>query len=116
MAPSNLIVQSQLTSKYKAAAIFLDKCESRSKREVYIKNLQSHLEKFNLTVDIFGKCGPKTCRRRTMGNCFWRLKHQYYFYLAMEDSIAADYITRDVLYAYQNYAVPVVFGGASYAE
>ncbi|KAL0829913.1 hypothetical protein ABMA28_003387 [Loxostege sticticalis] len=114
MKPIDLHLKSQLSSKSKAAAIFLDKCKSRSKREDYIRNLQKYLSKYNLVIDIFGECGTKKCKRKSMNNCFWRLKHQYYFYLAFEDSFAVDYVTKEVLYGYENFAVPVVYGGANY--
>lgn len=38
----------------------------------------------------------------------------YYFYLAFEDSMSVDYITQAVLNAYDNYAVPIVYGGVHY--
>ncbi|XP_028169491.1 alpha-(1,3)-fucosyltransferase C-like [Ostrinia furnacalis] len=116
MTPIDLHLKSQLSSKTKAAAIFLDKCKSRSKREDYIKNLQKHLHKYDLHVDIFGECGTKRCKRKTMSNCLWRLKHQYYFYLAFEDSFAPEYVTKEVLYGYENNAVPIVYGGADYPK
>ncbi|KAL4713508.1 hypothetical protein ACJJTC_010493 [Scirpophaga incertulas] len=107
-------LKSQLSSKSKAAAIFLNECRSRSNRENYIRNLSKELSKYKLAVDIFGNCGTKKCKKKTMAGCFWRLKHQYYFYLAMEDSFSRDYVTREVFYAYDNYAVPIVYGGAEY--
>lgn len=51
-----------------------------------------------------------------MQPCHWRIRKNYYFYLAFEDSISADYITTEVLYAYDNNAVPIVYGGATYEE
>ncbi|XP_026751782.2 alpha-(1,3)-fucosyltransferase C-like [Galleria mellonella] len=114
MTPINNQIKMQLYMKSKAAAIFLNKCESRSRRELFLKNLQYHLSKYNLTIDIFGECGSKRCKRNTMTPCYYRLRRNYFFYLAFEDSLDADYITRDILYAYKNNAVPIVLGGAQY--
>ncbi|CAH2087887.1 unnamed protein product [Euphydryas editha] len=114
MKPIDASLKSQFVTKSKAAVIFLDKCKSRSKREVLIQNLQLNLAKYNLNVDVFGVCGPKQCKRKTMNPCFWRLRKNYYFYLAFEDSFSYDYITEIVLYGYNNNAVPIVYGGAMY--
>ncbi|XP_059060995.1 alpha-(1,3)-fucosyltransferase C-like [Achroia grisella] len=116
MTPINNQLRMQLDTKFKAAAIFLDKCESRSKRELFLKKLQYHLSKYNLTVDVFGECGSMRCKRNTMTPCYYRLRKNYFFYLALEDSIAIDYITKDILNAYKNNAVPIVFGGAYYEQ
>lgn len=114
MKPIDASLKSQFVTKSRAAVIFLDKCESRSKREVLLHDLQMKLAKYNLGVDVFGACGPKQCKRKTMNPCFWRLRKNYYFYLAFEDSFSYDYITDIVLYGYNNNAVPIVYGGAMY--
>ncbi|CAG4976310.1 unnamed protein product [Colias eurytheme] len=116
MKPIDAKLKSQLQTKSKAAVIFLDECHSRSKREILVKELQKELSRFNLTVDVFGACSVKQCRRKTMHGCFWRVKKTYYFYLALEDSLSPDYITDIVLYAYNNNAVPIVYGGANYVR
>ncbi|XP_050682730.1 alpha-(1,3)-fucosyltransferase C-like [Leptidea sinapis] len=114
MKPIDAKTKSLFVNKSKAAAIFLDKCHSTSKREVLLDRLQKELSKFNHSVDIYGDCGDKKCKRRTMNPCFWKLKRTYYFYLAFEDSLADDYITDAVLIGCNNNAVPVVYGGAAY--
>lgn len=116
MRPIDATFISQLTSKTKAAAIFLDKCESRSKREIFLRKLTEELSKFNLTIDVYGKCGTKQCRRNTMNSCYWKLRKIYYFYLAMEDSFAEDFVTESVVFGYKNNAVPVVYGLANYEK
>ncbi|CAG9782537.1 unnamed protein product [Diatraea saccharalis] len=115
MTPIDTYMKSQLSSKRKAVAIFLDKCKSRSKREVYIENLKWQLSKYNLGIDVYGNCGKNKCKKK-MSGCFWRLKKYYFFYLAMEDSISPNYITQEVVYGYENNAVPVVYGGAQYSK
>ncbi|KAJ0172609.1 hypothetical protein K1T71_011748 [Dendrolimus kikuchii] len=116
MQPIDASLRSQLSTKSKAAAIFLDKCESQSKREIFLLNLKKELLKYNLTLDIYGKCGNMECKRKTMNPCYWKLRKIYYFYLAMEDSFAADFVTDSVLYGYKYNAVPIVYGGAEYRK
>lgn len=116
MEPTRRSFQALLASKSKAVAVFLDVCKSRSNREGFINELKKEMSKYNHTIDIFGKCGSKTCKRKTSATCFWRLQKQYFFYLAMENSISSDYVTRVVLPALENNVVPVVYGGADYSQ
>ncbi|XP_026317848.1 alpha-(1,3)-fucosyltransferase C-like [Hyposmocoma kahamanoa] len=116
MDPLDNFQKTQFASKSIAAAIIMDNCVSNSGREVYVNKLSRHLAAYNLTVDVYGKCGNNKCKRRNMQPCHWRIRKNYYFYLAFEDSISVDYITTEVLYAYDNNAVPIVYGGATYEE
>lgn len=116
MKPIPAVLKSSLQSKSKAAAIFLNKCTSVSKREEFVTKLQHELSYYNWTVDVYGGCGPFECGRRNMKACFYRLRTNYYFYLALEDSMAMDFITDTVLNAYDHNTVPIVYGGASYAR
>ncbi|XP_053611989.1 alpha-(1,3)-fucosyltransferase C-like [Plodia interpunctella] len=43
-------------------------------------------------------------------------ENHYYFYLSFENSIATDYVTENLLIALNNYAIPVVYGGADYSR
>ncbi|XP_063537808.1 alpha-(1,3)-fucosyltransferase C-like [Cydia strobilella] len=112
--PINPTIKSLFATKSKGAAALLDECKSNSNREGFIQNLQKAMAKYNLTLDVFGNCGTKQCKRRSFGACNWRLKNQYFFYLALEDSIDHDFVTNAVLRAYKNNVVPVVYGGANY--
>lgn len=103
-----------LQFKSKAAAIFLDKCDSSGNREILVKKLQKELAKYNLTVDVFGKCGTFRCGRKNINSFYYKLKTTYYFYLALEEVIAKDYITANVITAYKYNAVPIVYSGANY--
>ncbi|XP_072945711.1 alpha-(1,3)-fucosyltransferase C-like [Epargyreus clarus] len=114
MTPIDLTLKTQFVTKSKAAAIFLDTCKSRSNREVFLSLLQKNLAKYNLSIDVFGDCGPLKCKRKTMFPCFWRLKKNYFFYMALEDSISMDFVTDVILYGYKYNAVPIVYGGAQY--
>lgn len=46
--------------------------------------------------------------------CAAKLQKDYYFYLVLEDAICDDYVTDKLLLALNNYAVPLVYGGANY--
>lgn len=114
MDPIDNTLKEELTSKFKAAAWFADECNTLSNREYFARNLRRELKKYNLTLDVYGKCGDMTCRRKTMAVCNWKLRKNYYFYLALEDSFSKDFITDTVLHALKNNIVPIVYGGADY--
>ena len=48
-----------------------------------------------MPVDIYGVCGNGefVCERYEQGKCFQRLKEDYFFYLAFENSNCRDYVT-----------------------
>lgn len=112
--PAENTIKKETNHKSKAAMTFLDKCSSKSGREHFINDLQMALKPYNMTLDVYGKCGTMKCRKKTLKPCLFKLKKYYFFYLALEDSLAKDYLTKSVLYAYQNNAVPIVFGKADY--
>lgn len=116
MEPISDGFKKQLRTKTKAAAWFVSNCVSKSKREKYTKDLQKALQKYNLVVDVYGKCGPLKCDRSKEKDCNQMLKEQYYFYLSFENSFSEDYVTEKLLNAVENDAVPIVFGAANYTR
>lgn len=116
MDPVSTEIKEQLKSKTKAAAWFVSNCFSKSRRETFAKELSTHLKKYNLTVDIYGKCGTLSCPRDNQNACDEMIKRDYYFYLSFENSFSEDYVTEKLLYGLKNYAVPIVFGGANYTR
>ncbi|XP_049878441.1 alpha-(1,3)-fucosyltransferase C-like isoform X3 [Pectinophora gossypiella] len=104
-----------LNTKTKAAAWFVSNCKSRS-RFKYVEKLQTQLKKYNLSVDIYGPCGHLKCPRYQHSRCLAMLKRDYYFYMALENTITADYVTEKVLHGLQNDVVPIVRGGANYSR
>lgn len=102
--------------KSKAAAWITSSCDTLTQYGKYIKKLKKELHKHKQVVDIFGPCGNKKCSHNKMKNCLKLLELKYYFYLAFEDSIAEDYVTKQLLTALHHYTVPVVFGGANYSR
>lgn len=116
MDPVSDSLKEELSSKTKAAAWFVSNCSSRSKREQFVKDLQNRLKQYDLTVDVYGKCGPLKCSRGDEAACFNLIKEKYYFYLSFENSYSEDYATEKLLNAVQNYAVPIVYGAANYTR
>lgn len=99
-----------LQGKRKAMVWIVDKCKTLNERLQYAKRLQSVFKNNFLDFDIFG-CGFYECPDNI---CYRLIKQDYYFYFVPEDSDGTDYVTKDVLKAYDNYAVPVVIGNADY--
>ncbi|XP_045504849.1 alpha-(1,3)-fucosyltransferase C-like [Colias croceus] len=89
----------------------VDVCDTSNSRFDLAKQMQALFRKNFLDFDIYG-CGILECPDAV---CH-RIMDKYYFYYVAETSNAVDYVTADVLKAYNNYAVPVVYGGADYTK
>ncbi|XP_047995216.1 alpha-(1,3)-fucosyltransferase C-like [Leguminivora glycinivorella] len=106
----------ELKNKSRAAAWFVSNCHTRSGREKYVMNLQKELRVYNLSVDVYGLCGPYNCSRDNEEACFQKIKTDYYFYLSFENSLSEDYVTEKLLSALKYNAIPIVYGGANYTR
>lgn len=106
-------VRAILKGKRKAAAWIVSNCEAVSLRDEYLTRLQQHLYHYSLQIDVFGACNNVQCDNN---DCERMLRENYYFYMAFENSIVDDYVTEKVLHGYDNYVVPIVFGGANYSR
>ncbi|KAJ2948620.1 hypothetical protein O0L34_g7874 [Tuta absoluta] len=104
-----------LKSKTKAAAWNVNNCKSKERNE-FVSELQEALNKFDLAIDVYGACGPYKCPREEQKKCNNKIKRDYYFYMALENSFYEDYVTEKVLHALSNNAIPIVFGGANYSR
>ncbi|VVD00333.1 unnamed protein product, partial [Leptidea sinapis] len=102
--------EKRIRHKRKAMIWIVDKCITRNNRFDFAKRLQSELRINFLDFDIFG-CGMYECH---YGSCTALIAKQYYFYFVAEDSDADDYVTEEILKAYDNYAVAVIMGVANY--
>ena len=73
---------------------------------------------FLLKVDIYGACGTKRCSKAKNGtsDCFSMVEKDYNFYLSFENSLCTDYVTEKFFNALNYDVVPVVMGGARYAD
>lgn len=116
MDPVSDTFKKQLKSKSIAAAWFVSNCRSKRNRENFVKELQKELIKYNLSVDVYGSCGPLKCSRDKEAECFDLIKKKYYFYLSFENSFSEDYVTEKLLNAVWNDAVPIVYGSANYSR
>ncbi|CAH0588149.1 unnamed protein product [Chrysodeixis includens] len=102
-----------LQHKTKAVAWLVSHCEADSLRDDYVSRLQDHLYHYSLKIDVYGRCSGRTCDD---GDCEEMFTRDYYFYLAFENSFSVDYVSEKVLHGYNNYVVPIVYGGANYTR
>ncbi|RVE51640.1 hypothetical protein evm_003772 [Chilo suppressalis] len=106
----------KLKTKKKAAAWFVSNCYDRAGRLKVAKSLKKELEKYNLSLDIYGRCGNLKCPSSEVEDCEKMLQDDYYFYLSFENSFSEDYVTEKLRKALNNNAVPIVYGGANYTR
>ncbi|XP_028160176.1 alpha-(1,3)-fucosyltransferase C-like [Ostrinia furnacalis] len=117
LAPVSDEFKKKLDSKSKVVAWFVSHCNTLSRRENFVRQLQREAKtKYGWTVDVYGSCGTLKCPRQSSSHCFDILQRDYYFYLSFENSFAEDYVTEKLLNALNNDAVPVVYGGANYSR
>lgn len=115
-------IQKAVENKSIAAAWIVSSCAARNNRSDYVNSLNTELSKYGHRVDIYGRCGSLNCetlpgdRNGNISRCSSRIKSDYYFYLAFENSFDKDYVTEKVLHGLRNFAVPVVYGGANYTR
>ncbi|TRY79221.1 hypothetical protein TCAL_12521, partial [Tigriopus californicus] len=88
---------------------FVSNCHSNSLRETYVLELQKFIQ-----VDIFGSCGRPGCQRGS--DCDKDAFRKYKFYLSFENALCSDYVTEKLFSALSKDIVPIVLGGADYAE
>lgn len=116
MRPVDDEVLDILDRKTTAVAWISSNCDTLSKREIYVTNLNAELSKYDLVLDIYGACGSLLCPKFFMTHCLFALQLDYYFYLAFENSFDEDYVTESLLHGLQNFVVPIVYGGANYTR
>lgn len=113
MKPIRKYIKGKLQNKSIAAAWLVSHCETTSHRETFVRRLSNEFVKYDLKIDIYGKCGNLTC---AFDECYALLESDYYFYLSFENSFGEDYVTEKVLTAIQHFTVPVIYGGANYTR
>lgn len=116
MTPIDEDLKLKLLSKTKAGAWFVSNCNTLSKREEFVNEVQAYMRDYNLKIDVYGSCGTFQCPKSIMPRCLDELEKNYYFYFAFENAISEDYVTEKILYALDHYTVPVVYGGADYSR
>ncbi|KAH9491734.1 hypothetical protein Btru_045680 [Bulinus truncatus] len=83
----------------------VSECHSNSKREVYVRKLQRHVN-----VDVYGSCGPWKCPSNNHTECILYITKKYKFILGFENNLCKDYIT-EKLYRYLNSDMIVIARG-----
>lgn len=96
------------TSKPRAVAWIMNKCGTRINRMEYVIQLKEELKKLNHSLDIYG-CGNLIYEPSDVNEL---IRRNYYFYLVFEDSMSEDYMTTEILKAYDNHVLPIVLSGA----
>lgn len=94
-------VREMVLKKNKLVAFYATRCESPNRRQLYLKELQKHVQ-----VDVFGPCGNVTCQRFD-ANCF-DILYEYNFYFAFENSLCLGYITEKVFERINFFLIPIV--------
>ncbi|KAK5646397.1 hypothetical protein RI129_004861 [Pyrocoelia pectoralis] len=103
-------------NKTKLIAWFASHCETSSRRE----RLVAEIQKF-LPVDIYGSCGPLKCEKLkgdtklSSPECYDMIEENYKFYLSFENSICKDYSTEKLYNALKKNIVPIVYGAGDYS-
>lgn len=100
--------QTYNTQKPKAVAWIMNKCGTRINRLQYVKQLKLDLRMLNRSLDIYG-CGNLKYNPKKVNEM---IRKNYYFYLVFEDSLSEDYVTTEILKAYDNHVLPIVISGA----
>jgi hypothetical protein len=67
--------------KKKSIAWIVSNCDTESKRELYVKELQKYID-----VHVFGKCGQSQCSFHSQ--CYDMIAQNYQFYLSFENSVS----------------------------
>lgn len=114
-------VKKKLLRKRIAIAWIKSNCYTGYREDDFALQLKKELSLYNLSMDIYGQCGDTypDCSIKVdsgVAGCAAKLQTDYYFYLVIEDAIDEDYVTDKILLALNNYAVPVVYGGANYSR
>uniref|UniRef100_A0A915L171 Fucosyltransferase n=1 Tax=Romanomermis culicivorax TaxID=13658 RepID=A0A915L171_ROMCU len=109
-APQTLnSIKSIVKNKTKLVAWFVSNCQTSSRRELYVRELQKYL-----AVDIYGSCGDLKCQDRL--KCRQMLHDDYKFYLAFENSNCKDYVTEKFTFLFEPrlYILPIVMWKKNY--
>lgn len=105
---STLPVQYHNATKPRAVAWIMNKCGTRINRMEYVKQLKQELKVLNHSLDIYG-CKNLIYEPSDVNEM---IRRNYYFYLVYEDGLSEDYLTTEILKAYDNHVLPIVISGA----
>ena len=86
-------------------------CRSRNRRAEMAKEIQSFYP-----LDIYGACGELKCDKSKSAECYADLSKKYLFYLSFENANCKDYVTEKFFNVFKYDLIPIVHGGADYAN
>ncbi|CAH2049182.1 unnamed protein product, partial [Iphiclides podalirius] len=101
-------IRSIIKRKRKAVAYLNYNCKLESSKGMYYNKLEEIFTEYALNVDTYN-CSYDCDNER----CGVTLPDEYYFYIIFENYFAEDYVTNRILDAYDNYVVPILYGGAN---
>ena len=90
-------------------AWIVSNCETQSRRDEYVRELQKHIP-----VDEYGRCSNRKCDNGD--DCDMMIYHKYKFFIAFENSLCKGYVTEKPWKALMYNAVPIVLGHANYSD
>ena len=111
--PKNLTTLAERVNKRQPVAWMASNCHQPKSRhrDEYVKSLERWI-----TVDKYGLCGDKVCKKKDNEKCLQMLNNSYNFYLAFENSFCKDYVTEKLYKILPLDVIPVVRGGADYLK
>jgi hypothetical protein len=86
-------------------------CETPSKREIYVTELMKYID-----IDVYGACGTYSCPKKNNTYCRAMYEQTYRFYLSFENDVCKDYVSEKLYHPLKYKIIPIVYGGADYAE
>ncbi|KRX74131.1 Alpha-(1,3)-fucosyltransferase 5 [Trichinella sp. T6] len=100
-------------SKTDLAACLVSYCSTPSQRELYMAELQKHID-----IHVYGKCGTRHCLKESSCpkdcQCEKMIASRYKFYIAFENSVCKDWVTEKIFNRMDRYMVPIVFNRKIY--
>ncbi len=101
-------VPAWIKGKNKLVAWYVSHCDTYIQREEYARQLGKYIP-----VDIFGRCSNRwPCTKKCNDN--EKLRNDYKFYLAFENTWCPDYVTEKFYHSLLLNVVPIVLGGSDY--
>ena len=94
--------------KKKGIIWFVSHCRTRSKREVYAKELNEYID-----LNIVGHCGADICPRHS-NQCLSRYEQEYFFRFNFENTFHRDYVTEKLFENFSKDMIQIVGGSAEY--
>lgn len=104
----NETILNLIRKKKKNAAWFVSNCQLTPSQRM---DVATNMQKF-IDVDIYGKCGTKSCPKNEHSSCQQMLERDYKFYLSFENSLCKDYLTEKVFSNMNYFIIPVLYNAA----